>query len=140
MSITFDQVQIKKPQEIPFIIQLFENPRSPLPFPGKVYLEDHDILHIYLQKDISAQGEAYVVGFSLGFDPHSHWIHMYLLLIISWFLYPDIYKMRPFREWPHFKSGYALAKKMLHEDNLSWENIYTSPHVTTHHNTRTFYS
>jgi len=140
MTVTLQNIQTKQPHEIASIVQFFENPESPLPFPGQVYLEDHDILHLYLQKDISAQGEAYVVGFTLGLDPISNWFHVYVLLIVAWLFYPDIYKMRPFREWAHFKSGYILAKQKIREKRLSWKDIYNDPHVKNSQNTHCFYT
>ncbi len=35
-----------RPSEIPFVVWLFENPDSPIALAGKIYLKDHDCLHL----------------------------------------------------------------------------------------------
>lgn len=47
---------------------LLENPDSPLPFAGKIDLYRHDCLHLLLERGLSVEDEAFVVGFTMGND------------------------------------------------------------------------
>lgn len=80
---------------IPWVVWLVENPLSPLPFPGKISLEGHDILHILLDLDRSPENEAYVVGFTLGNDPHTKAWHLAIFKWIARYLYPEPYRFQP---------------------------------------------
>jgi len=55
---------------IPFIIQLFENPKYDFlrfgKVPGSIDLFGHDLIHILLGQDMSLPGEAYVIGYTMG--------------------------------------------------------------------------
>ena len=59
-----------KQEEIPYIIQIVENPKFDLPggdiFHGKTDIETHDYLHIILGRGILAKDEAFVIGFTMG--------------------------------------------------------------------------
>lgn len=61
---------IAESSDIPFIIQLFENPKYDFlrlgRLKGSIDLFGHDILHILLKQDMSLMGEAYVIGFTMG--------------------------------------------------------------------------
>jgi ubiquinone biosynthesis protein Coq4 len=96
-----DQLTLKKaysqlpgdlPQDIPFLVWLFENPDSPLPFPGKISLKSHDYLHLILDLDLSCQSEAFVVGFTMGNDVGSHRVFITLFKLVARFLYPQKYR------------------------------------------------
>jgi hypothetical protein len=80
------------PSTIPFIVWLFENPNSPLAFPGNIDLYGHDCLHILLDRGFSLDDEAYVVGFTMGNDLRVNRIHIALIKVISRFLYPPVYR------------------------------------------------
>lgn len=111
MNINYSDIQINTAEEIPWIVQLFENPDSILPFPGKIKLSQHDNLHIFLEVGVSQAEEAYVVGCTLGLDKNSTFLHCLVLLVVAWFLYPKVYKMRPRQEWGSFWCGYRKGKE-----------------------------
>ena len=51
--------------KIPFVIWLLENPNSLLTLPGKISLRHHDYLHVLLDRGISPQNEAFLIGFTM---------------------------------------------------------------------------
>ena len=65
-----------KPEEIPWIIRLLENPASIVALPGKITLYNHDCLHILLEKELTLTGEAFVIGFTMGNDLKTNWFHL----------------------------------------------------------------
>lgn len=79
------------PQATPFRIWLLENPDSPLPFPGRIHLREHDYLHILLERDVSLSGEAFVIGFTMGNDPSTKQYHVSIFKFVAKFLYPQGY-------------------------------------------------
>lgn len=81
--------------DIPFVVRLFENPQSPVAFPGEIDLQRHDYLHLLLNRGSSNCDEAFIVGFSMGNDIRTHWIHIVLFKLISMFLYPAVYRFSP---------------------------------------------
>jgi hypothetical protein len=88
----YSQLPGDPPQDIPFLIWLFENPDSPLPFPGKISLKNHDYLHVILDLDLSCKSEAFIVGFTMGNDVGTHRIYVNLFKLIARFLYPQKYR------------------------------------------------
>lgn len=52
--------------KVPLIIRLFENPKSPIAFPGAIDLEAHDAIHAVLGRGLMVQDEAFVIGFTMG--------------------------------------------------------------------------
>ncbi len=81
-----------KESHIPFIIWLLENPESPIPFPGKISLYNHDYIHILLGRDKSSQDEAFVVGFTMGNDAKTTKTHVKIFKFFSQYLYPSPFK------------------------------------------------
>jgi len=53
-------------EDIPWLVWLFENPKSPIALPGHVDLFNHDCIHILLGRGILPQDEAFVIGFTMG--------------------------------------------------------------------------
>lgn len=100
---------INRPQEIPFWVWLMENPKSPLPFPGQVSLEHHDLIHILLGVGVSREEEAFVVGWTMGNDPTLRSWHISLFLWVARWLYPDPYRFRE-QDIPVFYRGLAWGK------------------------------
>ena len=64
---------------IPKVIQLLENPKSPLPFPGQITLENHDCLHVLFDIGFSLADEAFIVGFTMGNDSQTKGVSCILL-------------------------------------------------------------
>lgn len=54
------------PEDIPWRVRLFENPASPIAFPGAINLTRHDALHVLLGRGLRNQDEAFVIGFTMG--------------------------------------------------------------------------
>jgi hypothetical protein len=88
----YSQLRGDPPQAIPFRVWLLENPDSPLPFPGKISLKNHDCLHVILDLDFSSSSEAFVVGFTMGNDVGSHRVLESLFKLVARFLYPRKYR------------------------------------------------
>lgn len=77
---------------LPFSIWLLENPDSPISFPGSINLENHDYIHILLNRGISIFDEAFVVGYTMGNCNHIKNIHINTYKVLSKWLYPNDYK------------------------------------------------
>jgi hypothetical protein len=96
---------------IPFMVRLLENPSSCLALPGSIDLYRHDCLHLLLGKGFSLDDEAYVVGFTMGNDPATNWLHLAIFRFCSWLLYPKPYRF----SWRHFRAfreGVALGRSL----------------------------
>jgi hypothetical protein len=59
-----------KQQDVPFLVQLVENPKYDFPgfdiFHGATDLRAHDLIHILLGRGLLPKDEAFVVGFTMG--------------------------------------------------------------------------
>lgn len=113
---------------IPKIVKLLENPSSPLALPGEIDLYNHDCLHVLLDKDISAEGEAFVVGFCMGNDPDTKWIHVLIFKFFSLYIYPHTYRLN-FKQLSDFDSGFdygrSLTVKRINKVDFSVLNNYS---------------
>jgi len=81
-----------KQSDIPFLVWLLENPKSFLPFPGKIDLCRHDYLHILLERGFSLEDESFIVGFTMGNDIQTKAIHCLIFQFISKYFYPKSYR------------------------------------------------
>lgn len=112
----------EKQQDIPFLVRLFENPDSPLPFPGQICLLDHDYLHLLLGLGVSEIEEAFIVGFTMGNDPKTQNWHIKVLKFAANHLYPQPYRFNQSHEIV-FDSGFwhgrQLQVKELNKIGLS---------------------
>ena len=50
----------------PFIVQVFENPKSPLALKEHCQTKRHDCIHVLLGRGFFVQDEAFVIGYSMG--------------------------------------------------------------------------
>lgn len=107
------------PQDIPFLVWLLENPDSPCSMPGKIDLADHDRLHCILDRGFTAEDEAFIVGFSMGNDLATNWIHVLILKIAAFIFYPQKYRFS-FTDMQEFDRGFLLGKS-LRVRNLNQE-------------------
>jgi hypothetical protein len=80
------------PSIIPLLVRLLENPASPIALPGKIDLYGHDCLHVLLKRGFSLYDEAFVVGFTMGNDVRTNWIHLVIFKFCSSLLYPKAYR------------------------------------------------
>ena len=82
--------------EIPFLVQLVENPRFHVvgfdPFHGRVDLLAHDCIHILLGRGMLAKDEAFVIGFTMGSTNRVNATEEKLFTFIARNLYPGVYR------------------------------------------------
>lgn len=87
-----DTLPAADPTDIPWLVRLFENPASPIAFPGAIQLARHDALHVLLGRGLRNQDEAFVIGFTMGTcDP----IHSWQIRAFRWLIthvYPAPYQ------------------------------------------------
>ncbi len=86
------KIKINNPSEIAWIVRLLENPSSMLALPGKITLYNHDCLHILLDMPTSSEGEAFVIGFTMGNDLQTRPYHIIIFKIFARFIYPKSYR------------------------------------------------
>ncbi len=80
-------------KDIPWLVKLFENPASPIAFPGAINLARHDALHVLLGRGLRNQDEAFVIGFTMGTNDHIHTWQIYFFRWIITHIYPVPYKL-----------------------------------------------
>jgi hypothetical protein len=82
--------------DIPFIIQLLENPRFDIPgldvFHGAVDLAHHDAIHLLLGRGLLPKDEAFVIGFTMGSTRKVTTAEEKLFSLIASRVYPGIYR------------------------------------------------
>ena len=105
-----------KPEEIPWIIRLLENPASIVALPGKITLYNHDCLHILLEQELTLTGEAFVIGFTMGNDLKTNWFHLLIYKFFSRFIYPRDYRFNP----THLK---VFDRAILYGRKVTTKNI-----------------
>ncbi len=85
-----------KQSEIPYIIQLVENPRFDLPgldiFHGATALRTHDLVHIILGRGVLPKDEAFVIGFTMGSTNRVTTTEERLYAFFTKYLYPRAYR------------------------------------------------
>ena len=97
------------PDNIPWIVCLIENPSSWLPFPGKIDLYAHDCLHVLLNRGVSLEDEAFIIGFTLGNDTHTQAWYLPLFKFISSTFYPMPYRFQR-EHWLAFDQGVQCGR------------------------------
>ncbi len=107
----YEQIEKDEASTIPFLIWLLENPDSPISFPGQIYLREHDYVHILLGRRQSTEDEAYVVGFTMGSDIQTNWIHLAIFKFFARYLYPQKYRFST-KELQVFEKGFLAARQM----------------------------
>ena len=109
--------------KVPFSIRLFENPSSPIAFPGAITLERHDAIHALLGRGLRVQDEAFVIGFTMGSASTLKNWQMDLFSLISMYVYRKPYKFSP-RDIMVFRMGVWEAKAQQCKDlqDFDFEN------------------
>jgi hypothetical protein len=106
--------------DVPFVVQLVENPRYDLPgfdvFHGATTLQTHDYIHIVLGRGLLPKDESFVIGFTMGSTDRVSTTEEQLYAILSKYLYPKDYRrtdddLRVFRD--AVKLGYISACRSL---------------------------
>ncbi len=85
-----------RPQEIPLIVRLLENPKYHLPgvtlFHGAVDLDMHDRIHILLGRGLLTADEAFTIGFTMGSTKRVQCLEAWLFGVLARFVYPAPYQ------------------------------------------------
>ena len=111
-----------KQDDVPYIIQMVENPKFDLPgfdiFHGATNLETHDYLHILLGRGIRPKDEAFVIGFTMGSTDRVSTTEERLFSFFTKYLYPKNYRfteddLRVFRDAT--KLGFISDCEPLHQ-------------------------
>jgi len=117
-------------QDVPFLVQLVENPRYDLPgidiFHGATDLATHDQIHILLGRGLLSKDEAFVVGFTMGSTDRVSQTEETLYGIFARYLYPRGYRfsetdMRVFRD--AVRLGFVSDCVPL--NRVRWEDLQT---------------
>lgn len=104
------------PSSIPLVVRLLENPVSPFALPGKIDLYRHDCLHLLLDRGFSLEDEAFVIGFTMGNDEHTNRLHLAIIKLCSWLLYPKPYRFSR----AHFR---FFHQGVLYGRNIGLKNL-----------------
>lgn len=84
-----------RPQAIPLIVRLLENPKYKLPgmtlFHGAVDLEAHDRIHILLGRGLLTADEAFTIGFTMGSTKRVRRSEEWLFGVLARRVYPAPY-------------------------------------------------
>ncbi|MDZ7993999.1 MAG: hypothetical protein RM022_032645 [Nostoc sp. EfeVER01] len=97
--------------KMPFVIWLLENPNSIMALPGKISLLHHDYIHILLDRGISSQDEAFVIGFTMGNDLKTNQLHLFIYQFFAKFIYPVPYNFSRL-DFMSFKLGFVYGRKI----------------------------
>jgi len=82
--------------DVPYIIQIVENPKFDLPgfdiFHGATNLQTHDYIHILLGRGLLPKDEAFVIGFTMGSTDRVTATEERLYTFFAKYLYPREYR------------------------------------------------
>ena len=102
----------KNKSEVPWLIWLMENPKSPLHLHGASALNDHDYVHVILDKGQANDDEAFVIGFTMGNDDRIKSWETKLYKFISRWLYPKAEQFTK-NQLKIFDSGFKYGQSKL---------------------------
>jgi hypothetical protein len=117
LKAAYEMLEGDPSSKIPFIVWLIENPASPLAFPGCIDLYGHDCIHLLLKQGFTSEGEAYVVGFTMGNDARTTQFHLMIFKLAAQVLYPEKYRLSA-SELKTFERGF-LAGRSVRVKNLN---------------------
>ena len=103
----------KNKSEVPWLIWLMENPKSPLHLHGASALNDHDYVHIILDKGQANDDEAFVIGFTMGNDDRTKEWEVKLFKFVSSKLYPKKERFTQ-EQLKIFDEGFMYGQSKLH--------------------------
>jgi hypothetical protein len=107
----YETLEGDPPSKIPFIVWLLENPDSPISFPGCIDLYGHDCIHLLLKQGFTSEGEAYVVGFTMGNDARTSQFHLMIFKLAAQALYPEKYRLNS-SELETFERGFQVGRSV----------------------------
>ena len=103
----------KNKSEVPWLIWLMENPKSPIHLHGASALNDHDYVHIILDKGQANDDEAFVIGFTMGNDDRTKEWEVKLFKFVSSKLYPKKERFTK-EQLKIFNRGFEYGQSKLH--------------------------
>ena len=119
-----NNVKTVKQYNIPFIIWLLENPKSPFHLHGAANLHDHDIIHVLLECGHTNWDEAFVIGFTMGNDNRIKKWEVKLFKFISYYFYPEENRFTK-DELKVFDSGFVFGRSRYYPRiaDFDWDGI-----------------
>ena len=102
---------IQRDLHVPFQVWLLENPKSFMPLPGNISLPNHDCLHLLLNRGFSPEDEAFILGFTMGNDLDTGWLHVLLFKLASQFFYPKKFQFTP-EHLKRFDLGFLYGRQI----------------------------
>ena len=99
------------PEDIPWIVRLFENPRGWLRLHGAVDLANHDRIHVLLGRGLVDQDEAFVIGFTMGCTKAVSRLEGAFFKYLASHVYPDPYRI-PWRILAAYDLGLEAGREM----------------------------
>lgn len=117
----------KVQSSIHWFVWLLENPNSPISLTGAIDLENHDLIHILLNRGMDIMDEAMVIGFTMGNSTETSSLVKWLFEFCARYLYPDGYRFND-DDIVEFNRGYAYGytrpKRNIHLEEFNvTENI-----------------
>lgn len=112
-------------QDIPLIVQFFENPKYDIyrfnKLKGSIDLFNHDILHILLNQKMDLKGEAFVIGYTMGNTKSNSHFEILSYKFASSVLFPKSFRFNK-NDLKYFDKGYHLGsenkKSNIHKINF----------------------
>jgi hypothetical protein len=98
----------KVQSSIHWFVWLLENPVSPISLTGAIDLENHDLIHILLDRGMEIRDEAMVIGFTMGNSTGTTSLVKWLFEFCARYLYPEGYKFND-ADIVEFNRGYAYG-------------------------------
>ncbi|NEP79289.1 MAG: hypothetical protein F6K17_06265 [Okeania sp. SIO3C4] len=106
MAEALSNFSLNKQSEIPWLVRLLENPKSPLALPGNIDLFGHDCLHLLL-----AQGTSGADEFTMGNDLKTNGLHILIFKVFTQFFYPVKYRFTSY-QLQIFDRGLILGRQL----------------------------
>ena len=103
----------KNKSEVPWLVWLMENPKSPIHLHGASALNDHDYVHVILDKGQANDDEAFVIGFTMGNDDRTKEWEVKLFKFVSSKLYPKKERFTK-EQLKIFNRGFEYGQSKLH--------------------------
>lgn len=114
---------INPPDEIPKIVRLLENPESKLSLPGRITLYNHDCIHVLLNEQTTPNGEAFVIGFTMGNDEDTKPYHAWIFHFFARYIYPEPFRMKGWQQRVYFAAGLKYGRK-IKPNNINTIDFY----------------
>lgn len=107
--------------DVPEIIQKYENPKSPDALPGSIELDRHDCIHVLLGRGLHVQDEAFVIGATMGAASDITEEHIDFFIRVSTQEYPKHWRFEE-EHIASFRLGVGFAV-----DNMNNKDLHLIP-------------